>query len=176
MAAACVTPASARAERQAAAEMVGNRAVCKRRIRVAADKAYDEVDFVERLRGLGATPQPTQYTGQRRSAIDRRTTRHPSYATNQRGRKHIEKIFGWLKQIGGQRRTIPGHRTGGLDVYLLGGRLQPSANGQSQPGSRVSGNSTAPTTASQKKSLPKACRGSLWLTRIRRTNRFFRGL
>ena len=42
---------------------------------------------------------------QRRSAIDRRTTRHPSYASSQRDRKHIDKIFGWLKQIGGQRRT-----------------------------------------------------------------------
>lgn len=103
--AACVTPASTRAERDAAAEMIENLAVRKRRIVVVADKAYDEAEFVERLRGLAATPQLTQYTGQRRSAIDRRTTRYPSYTSNQRGRKHIEKIFGWLKQIGGQRRT-----------------------------------------------------------------------
>lgn len=54
---------------------------------------------------MAATPQLTQYTGQRRSAIDRRTTRHASYTSDQRGRKQIEKIFGWLKQIGGQRRT-----------------------------------------------------------------------
>ena len=105
VAAAQVTVASARAEREAAAEMIENLAWRKRRILVVADKAYDEAEFVERLRGLTATPQLTQYTGQRRSAIDRRTTRHPSYAVNQHCRKQIERIFGWLKQVGGQRRT-----------------------------------------------------------------------
>lgn len=105
VAAACVTPASTRAERDAAAAMIENLTARKRRVRVVADKAYDEAEFVERLRSLAATPQLTQYTGQRRSAIDRRTTRHSSYTINQRGRKQIEKIFGWLKQIGGQRRT-----------------------------------------------------------------------
>ncbi len=105
VAAACVTPASTRAEREAAAELIENLKVRKRRIQVVADKAYDEVEFVKRMRSLTVTPQPTQYTGQRSSAIDRRTTRHPAYEANQRRRKQIEKIFGWLKQIGGQRRT-----------------------------------------------------------------------
>ncbi len=104
IAAACVTQASSRAEREAALEMVRELAVRKRRIRVAADKAYDEQTFVEQLRTLGATPQVTQYT-RRPSAIDGRTTRHPGYRRAQRQRKRIESIFAWLKQIGGQRRT-----------------------------------------------------------------------
>ena len=105
IAAARVTEATTRAEREAAVEMVAELPTRRRRISVAADKAYDEAVLVERLRALGATPHVTQYTGQRSSAIDRRTTRHGSYAVSQAGRRRIEKIFGWLKQIGGQRRT-----------------------------------------------------------------------
>ena len=41
----------------------------------------------------------------RRSAIDRRTTRHPGYAKSQRIRKRIEEAFGWIKTVAGMRRT-----------------------------------------------------------------------
>ena len=37
--------------------------------------------------------------------IDRRTTRHASYAASQRIRKRIEEGFGWIKTVGGQRKT-----------------------------------------------------------------------
>ena len=40
-------------------------------------------------------------TSGRRSAIDWRTTRHPSYTASQRVRKHIEEAFGWIKEVGG---------------------------------------------------------------------------
>jgi transposase len=105
IAAACVTESTTMGEREAAIEMISNLQWRRARIQVAADKAYDEKRFVERLRQLHATPQVAQYTGQRSSSIDRRTTRHASYQRGQSGRRHIEKIFGWLKQIGGQRRT-----------------------------------------------------------------------
>jgi transposase len=105
IASACVTPATTKAEREAALEMIDNLAVRRGRIAVAADKGYDERDLVQGLRRLGATPQVTQYTGQRSSSIDRRTTRHSSYDQAQRSRSRIEPIFSWLKQIGGQRRT-----------------------------------------------------------------------
>ncbi len=39
------------------------------------------------------------------SAIDRRTTRHPGYTVSQRARKRVEEIFGWLKTVGGLRKT-----------------------------------------------------------------------
>lgn len=105
IAGACVTSATTKAEREAAVELIENLEVRRRRIQIAADKGYDETVFVERLRGLGATPQVTQYQGQRRSSIDRRTTRHATYQTAQRSRKRIEPIFSWLKLVGGQRRT-----------------------------------------------------------------------
>ena len=102
---ACVTEATTLGERAAAVAMIEALAVRRARIAVAADKAYDERGFVRRVRELGAIPHVTQYTGQRSSAIDRRTTRHSGYARSQQQRRHIEKIFAWLKQVGGQRRT-----------------------------------------------------------------------
>jgi transposase len=105
VAAACVTEATSKGEREAAIEMIEQLPERKRRIQVAADKAYDEAVFVERARQLLVTPQVSQYTGQRRSAIDQRTTRHPGYEQGQRQRRNIERIFGWLKQVAGQRRT-----------------------------------------------------------------------
>ena len=105
MVAAEVTEATSLGERSAALSMIENLGGRRRRIRVAADKAYDERGFVARLRELGAVPQVAQYTGQRSSAIDGRTTRHAGYRQAQGARRHIEKIFGWLKQVGGQRRT-----------------------------------------------------------------------
>lgn len=41
----------------------------------------------------------------RRSNIDRRTTRHASYAMSQKIRKRIEEGFGWLKTVGSYRKT-----------------------------------------------------------------------
>jgi transposase len=105
IAAATVTEATTRGERDAAAAMIEELPVRRRRIRVAADKAYDETEFVKRLRELGATPHVARYTGQRSSAIDGRTARHASYGRSQAQRRHIEKIFGWMKQVAGQRRT-----------------------------------------------------------------------
>jgi transposase len=76
----------------------------KRRRTVAGDKGYDTRDFVEKCRGLEITPHVTQNTSNRRSAVDRRTTRHAGYAVSQRVRKRVEEIFGWVKTVGGGRK------------------------------------------------------------------------
>jgi hypothetical protein len=39
------------------------------------------------------------------SIIDERTTRHPGCGISRQKRKRIEEIFGWLKTIGGLRKT-----------------------------------------------------------------------
>ena len=48
-----------------------------------------------------------QNTSRRRSALDARTTRHPGYAVSLKVRKRVEEIFGfgWMKTIGGFRKT-----------------------------------------------------------------------
>jgi hypothetical protein len=47
-------------------------------------------DFVEELRTMNVRPHVAQNTQRRRSAIDKRTTRHPCYAAGQRIGKRIE--------------------------------------------------------------------------------------
>jgi len=75
------------------------------RITLGADKAYDQRELVRALRELGVTMHVAQNTNRRRSSLDRRTTRHASYSISQRRRPLIEKVFGWLKPIGGLRKV-----------------------------------------------------------------------
>ena len=77
----------------------------RKRITIGADKAYDDLKFVRQMRDQGVTPHVAQYTGQRSSAIDRRTTRHVGYEKSRTRRKRIEQIFGWIKTVGGLRKT-----------------------------------------------------------------------
>jgi transposase len=101
---ALVTEASGTAERDAAAAMLG-RQTGRHRATLGADKGYDTAGFVADLRTLNVTPHVAQNTSGRRSAIDARTTRHPGYAASQRLRKRIEESFGWIKTVGGLRKT-----------------------------------------------------------------------
>ena len=75
------------------------------RITLGADKGYDQRELVHTMRELGVTMHVAQNTNRRRSALDRRTTRHASYTVSQRRRPLVEKVFGWLKPIGGLRKV-----------------------------------------------------------------------
>ena len=99
-----LTRASGHAERLAAVAMGGS-IDHDRPVTVGADKAYDTTDFVAEMRELTATPHVAQNTAGRRSAIDRRTTRHDGYAASQRCRKRIEEVFAWTKTVAGLRKT-----------------------------------------------------------------------
>ena len=100
-----LTRVSGHAERLAALEMIQAFADRPVAITLGADKGYDAADFVEELRTMNVRPHVAQNTNGRRSAIDKRTTRHPGYATSQRIRKRIEETFGWTKTIAGMRKT-----------------------------------------------------------------------
>jgi transposase len=102
--AATTTCASGTAEREAAVAMIGT-IPGQHRITVGFDKAYDTADFVADMRRLEVTPHVTQNDKGRRSAIDGRTTRHVGYQVSLIVRKRIEEVFGWVKTIGGQRKT-----------------------------------------------------------------------
>jgi transposase len=90
---------------------------------LAGDKNYDTRQCVADLRQRRVTPQVAQNTSGRRSAIDQRTTRHVGYAKSQRIRKRVEEIFGWMKTVGGLRRT----RFRGLERTSLAGYLVAAA-------------------------------------------------
>lgn len=101
-----VTHATGTAEREAALAWIDKHGP-NRRITVGGDKAYDVFEFIEALQERDVTPHIAvngniRWNGvPRKTAIDRRTTRHPGYWVSQRIRKRIEEIFGWTKTIGG---------------------------------------------------------------------------
>ncbi|WP_159014704.1 IS5 family transposase [Acidisoma sp. S159] len=99
-----LTKATGTAEREAAIAMIGD-LPDDGRITLGTDKCYDTQEFVAEMRRLGVTPHVTQNTKGRRSAIDGRTTRHVGYAASLRVRKRIEEVFGWMKTVGGLRKT-----------------------------------------------------------------------
>lgn len=76
-----------------------------RPLTLGADKGYHARAFVEQLRRHGIRPHIARIEGRRTPGLDARTTRHASYRTSQRNRKRIEEIFGWLKTIGGLRKS-----------------------------------------------------------------------
>ena len=100
-----LTRVSGHAERLAALDMVQQVADLPRAVTLGADRGYDAADFVEELRGMNVRPHVAQNVSGRRSAIDKRTTRHRGYADSQRIRKRIEEAFGWIKGVGGLRQT-----------------------------------------------------------------------
>ena len=90
---------------------------------LGGDKNYDTRECVAAMRERRVTPHVAQNTSGRRSAIDGRTARHRGYAVSQRIRKRVEEIFGWMKTVGGFRRT----RYRGLDRTGLAGYLVATA-------------------------------------------------
>ena len=98
-----LTEASGTAERTTALAMIADNAGPGST--VGGDKNYDTADFVAGCRERGCTPHVSQNNTHRRSAIDGRTIRHPGYRISTVKRKRIEEPFGWMKTIGGLRKT-----------------------------------------------------------------------
>jgi hypothetical protein len=73
--------------------MIEGRAEKPHPVTLATDKGFDAADFVAGLRELNVTPHIAKNTS-RKSAIVRRTTRHPGYTASQRIRKRNEEGFG----------------------------------------------------------------------------------
>ncbi len=109
---AMVTHADGTAERDAALLMLYRKWCSRRRagrrgpMSVGADKAYDTRDFVNTIREMKIRAHVAQNIKRSGgSAIDSRTSRHGSYEVSQHKRPMIEKVFGWMKQTGGMRKT-----------------------------------------------------------------------
>jgi transposase len=115
-----VSQANGTSERETALSMLDEHAVAG--ATVGADRGYDTQDFVQRCRDRSVTPHVAQHQNERRSsAIDGRTTHHVGYRISQTIRKRIEQIFGWIKSVGGLRRTrYRGRPRTQLAAYLVG--------------------------------------------------------
>jgi hypothetical protein len=101
-----VTHATGTAEREVVLAWLDERPP-RRLITLGCDKAYEVFDFVQALKERNITPHIAingaigRHGIARKTAVDRRTTRHPGYAISQCIRKRIEEIFGWVKSTGG---------------------------------------------------------------------------
>jgi hypothetical protein len=92
----CVTQAGGRAEPQAALALA-QKIPGWRRVTLGADKGYDRKERDRQITPHRAR-KPT-------SVIDQRAVRHPGCAVSRRKRKRVEEVFGWLKTVGGPRKT-----------------------------------------------------------------------
>jgi Transposase DDE domain len=72
---------------------------------VGADKAYHQKAFVAACRERGIAPHVACKDKTRVAGLDGRTTRQASYRISQRIRKRVEEIIGWIKTVGGLRRS-----------------------------------------------------------------------
>ena len=85
---------------------------------LGADRGYGIQDCVGDIRARRVTPHGARK--KKHSAIDGRTTRHAGYAVSLRLRKRVEEVFGWMKTVGGFRRTrYRGVERTGLAGYLV---------------------------------------------------------
>jgi len=152
-----LTQADGRAEREAALAMLGRLPRRKRRRTVAADKAYDTRDFVASCRTLGITAHVAQNTTNRRSAIDRRTTRHPGHRISQRIRKRIGRTLR-LGQDHRQRRQAP----------VQGPTTQPGVVPDSRSGLQVDVQISVEETGCAKASPTEPIRNGVWTPPVTR--------
>jgi transposase len=91
---------------------------------VGADKGYHTSAFVDALWMQSITPHIAMVEGRRTPGLDGRTTRSVGYQISQKIRKRIEEGFGWLKTVGGLRKT----RYRGPDRVTMHTKLTVTAN------------------------------------------------
>jgi transposase len=72
---------------------------------VGADKNYHNGPFVAGCRAEGIKPHVAPIEGRNLAGLDGRTTCSQGYKMSQTVRKRAEQIFGWMKTVGGMRRS-----------------------------------------------------------------------
>jgi len=109
-------------EPKAAAPMLDRRRRARAGMRtLGADKGYFNKGFVALLRSRKVAPHIARIEGRSAPGLDGRTTRHEGYAISQRKRKRIEEIFGWMKTVGGFRKSrFVGIAKTQLAAYMVG--------------------------------------------------------
>ena len=97
---------STQAEHRAARQLLTR--ARRRRIHpktLGADTGYHVKEFVSHLREHQVRPHIVRIANRTTSGLDGRTTRTEGYQISKRKRKRVEEIFGWLKTVGGMRKT-----------------------------------------------------------------------
>ena len=72
---------------------------------MGADKGYHNGPFVAGCKGQAIKAHVAPIQGRKVPGLDGRTTRSKGYKISQTIRKRAEQIFGWMKTVGGMRRS-----------------------------------------------------------------------
>ena len=72
---------------------------------LGADKGYHQKDFVQGCRARAIVPHMACKERVKVAGLDGRTTTQRSYQVSLKIRKRVEEIFGWIKTVGGFRRS-----------------------------------------------------------------------
>jgi transposase len=72
---------------------------------LGADKNYHQKEWVGGCRARGISPHAACKEKLHVKGLDGRTTTRPGYQVSQRIRKRVEEIIGWMKTVGGLRRS-----------------------------------------------------------------------
>lgn len=72
---------------------------------VGADKNYHQKDFIGGCRARKLSPHVACKETVKVTGLDRRTVGKAGYTISQRIRKRVEEIIGWIKTVGGLRRS-----------------------------------------------------------------------
>ena len=72
---------------------------------LGGDKAYHQKKFVAGCRERQVAPHAACKKRVHVSGLDGRTTGRAGYRLSQKIRKRVEEIFGWMKTVGGLRRS-----------------------------------------------------------------------
>ena len=72
---------------------------------LGGDKAYHQKKFVAGCRERNLSPHAACKERTHVAGLDGRTTGRAGYRASQRLRKRVEEIFGWMKTVGGLRRS-----------------------------------------------------------------------
>lgn len=87
---------------------------------VGADKGYHNQTFVRGCRQTGIIPHVAEQRNRQVPGLDGRTTQTPEFAVSQRIRKRVEEIFGWIKTVGGFRKSrVLGIRKAQMESYWV---------------------------------------------------------
>ena len=103
----CVTEAGRRAELDAALTMLGAIAPRPWQITVAADKGYQDEKCITGMRALGVVPLVAEFKASKnwKNWLSEAERQHPGFASSQRMRRRVEKVFSWIKTVAGLRQT-----------------------------------------------------------------------
>ena len=103
----CVTEAGRRAELDAALAMLEAIAGGTREITVAADKGYQDEKCITGMRALRVIPLVAEFKASKnwKNWLQPSEREHPGFASSQKTRRRVEKVFAWIKTVAGLRQT-----------------------------------------------------------------------